>query len=326
MRNPDKARKYTDEELAEMAKKLREIYSRAEKELTEKADRYFKRFKAEDAKKQQLVAEGKLSKQDYLEWRKRRIFVGRHWTNMKEQAALNLHNANQIAIDYLNGRLPDIYTTVYNTRANEITEVVPGLAGDGYGTAIPKISFELVNPQTVKTLSLAGGKSFLPYKKLGPDDIPWNMKRINSEVLQGILQGESMDKIAKRLVKVCNGNEVAAMRTARTLVNTVENQARHQVASDAKDMGCIEIHMWDSAHDGRVRPWHVDADSDYGTEDKALPVDEPFIVMGEEMMYPGDLAGSPANIYNCRCCELTKVIGFKSILPEHLQGKIEVVD
>ena len=132
--------------------------------------------------------------------------------------------------------------------------------------------------------------------------------------------------MAKRLINVCNGNAVAAMRTARTVVNTVENQARWRVVRDAQDKGCIMYKMWSSAHDGRVRNWHVDADSDYGTEDKAIPMDEPFIVMGEEMMYPGDIAGSPENVYNCRCVMPTVVKGFKSILPEHLQGAIEVVE
>ena len=85
MREKDSARKYTDKELEEMEKKLREIYKRAEKELTEKANDYFKRFAKNDEKKRQLVAEGNLSKEEYLEWRKRRVFVGRHWTNMKKQ-------------------------------------------------------------------------------------------------------------------------------------------------------------------------------------------------------------------------------------------------
>lgn len=330
MREKDSARKYTDKELEEMEKKLREIYKRAEKELTEKANDYFKRFAKNDEKKRQLVAEGKLSKEKYLEWRKRRVFVGRHWTNMKKQASLNLHNVNQIATDYINGRLPDIYSTVYNTRANEIADVIPELAGSEYGKSIPKVSFEVVSPKVVEIMSTANGKhvgsNFLPYKILKPTDIQWNMKKINSEVLQGLLQGESFPKIADRLVKVCNNNEVAAMRTARTIVNTVENMARHIVAHDAQDMGCVMVHMWDSSHDGRVRDWHAEADNDYGAESQAIPIDEDFIVMGEHMPYPGYSGGSPENVYNCRCAEITMVTGFKSILPKHLQGAIEVKD
>lgn len=311
-RPKDKARKETDKELEKIKKKLREIYSEAEKELTKKANDYLEQFKEQDNVKSKLVKEGKLKRSEYIRWRKDKIAMNKHWRNMKRTASLNLHNTNKIANDYINGRLPDVFTTVYGIRADELQKEVP------------QISFEIRSPKAIKNLTLACGKSFLPYKKLGIDDIPWNMKRINSQVLQGIIQGESMEQIAERLISVCNNNEVAAMRTARTLVNTVENQARYEVAKDAADMGVIEVKMWDSSHDGRVREWHSDADSDYGAESQAIPMDEPFIVMGEKMMYPGDRAGSPENVYNCRCALLTKVVGFKSILPEKYRGAIEV--
>ena len=32
-----------------------------------------------------------------------------------------------------------------------------------------------------------------------------------------------------------------------------------------------------------------------------IPVDDPFIVGGEELMFPGDPNGSPGNVINCRC-------------------------
>lgn len=314
IKNPDQARQATDQELEDMAKKLREIYSKAEKDLEKKANDYFSKFAHDDKIKRKMVDDGKLSKQDYIKWRRGKIFIGKRWNDMKEQMAMSVHNANIIANDYINGRLPDVYTTVYNIRAGEI------------GAEVPQISFTLADPQTVKNLSLDDGSLFLPYKELGPDDIPWNMRKINSEVLQGILQGESMPQMAQRLVKVCNNNEVAAMRTARTVVNTVENQARWQSAYDAQDMGCIMYKMWESAHDNRVRHAHAQADSDYNGEDLAIPMDEPFEVNGEKLMFPGDVSGSPSNVYNCRCVMPTKVMGFKSMLPERLQGAIEVVE
>jgi hypothetical protein len=39
-----------------------------------------------------------------------------------------------------------------------------------------------------------------------------------------------------------------------------------------------------------------------------VPVDKPFQVMGEDLMYPGDPAGSPENIINC-VCAMSPVIG-----------------
>jgi len=49
---------------------------------------------------------------------------------------------------------------------------------------------------------------------------------------------------------------------------------------------------------GRTRDWHAEAHG------QVVPVDEPFIVMGEELMHPGDPAGSGANTINCLCRSL----------------------
>lgn len=52
---------------------------------------------------------------------------------------------------------------------------------------------------------------------------------------------------------------------------------------------------WLATLDDRTRDEHASA---HGTE---LPIDQPFTVGGEELMYPGDPNGSPENIINCRC-------------------------
>lgn len=56
--------------------------------------------------------------------------------------------------------------------------------------------------------------------------------------------------------------------------------------------------------DSRVRPAHIDADSEQ------VPVDAPFQVGGEFLMYPGDtsLGATPGNVINCRCSAVTDVV------------------
>lgn len=58
---------------------------------------------------------------------------------------------------------------------------------------------------------------------------------------------------------------------------------------------------WVSMGDSRVRPHHMAADVD--PQNEGVPVDEPFIVRGERLMYPGDssLGASLDNVVNCRC-------------------------
>ena len=55
------------------------------------------------------------------------------------------------------------------------------------------------------------------------------------------------------------------------------------------------VKEWVSVDDNRTREAHHHADG------QVVPLDEPFIVDGEELMYPGDINGSASNVINCRC-------------------------
>lgn len=57
------------------------------------------------------------------------------------------------------------------------------------------------------------------------------------------------------------------------------------------------LKRWDSVGDSHVREDHLIADG------QEVPVNAPFIVGGEQLMYPGDtsLGASVGNIINCRC-------------------------
>lgn len=310
----DIAHELTDKELEKMEQHLSAIYSRAEKELQEKADKYFKRFEELDAEKRALVEEGKLTEKEYKRWRQNKIMTGRHWKQMKEQAAQELAKVNETALEYVNGRLPGVYAINYNHSAGEIERLSQNA-----------ISFEHINKRAVENLVKAGDTSLLPFKKLDSEkDISWNMGKVNSEVLQGIIQGESIPKIAKRIRNVTDANKVSSVRAARTIVNGTENKARHDAGVKASEKGVIMGKCWVATNDNRTRDWHSQAWADYGDKSNAVPIDDPFIVNGEKMMYPGDKSASASNVYNCRCSHKNVVKGFTSILPPEKRGKIKV--
>lgn len=310
----DIAHELTDKELEKMERHLSAIYARAEEELQEKADKYFKRFEELDAEKRALVEEGKLTEKEYKRWRQNKIMAGRHWKQMKEQAAQELVKANETALEYVNGRLPGVYAINYNHSAQEIEQLSQNA-----------ISFEHINKRAVENLVKAGDTSLLPFKKLDSEkDISWNMGKVNSEVLQGIIQGESIPKIAKRIRNVTDANKVSSVRAARTIVNGTENKARHDAGVKASEKGVIMGKCWVATNDNRTRDWHAQAWADYGDKSNAVPIDDPFIVNGEKMMYPGDKSASASNVYNCRCSHKNVVKGFTSILPPEKRGKIKV--
>lgn len=290
----DKAHRLTDEKLEEMEKRLSAIYSRAEKEIQQTADEYFSRFTKQDEAKRKLFEQGKITEEEYTKWRKGNVMYGKRFTEMKEQCAKQLLDVNQTALSYINGELPEVYAINYNAIAGTV---------DGVGG----YSFTLVDADTVRNLAVTD-TSLLPYKYIDPaKDIPWNMKKINAEILQGILQGESMDKIANRIMNVQGMNKTQAIRSARTIVTGAENKGRQDSYKRAEKDGIVMKREWIATNDSRTRHWHAELD---GVE---VDIDEPWENEFGKIMFPGDPSADPANTYNCRCSMAAKVTGFNKV-------------
>ena len=308
----DKAHEQVDEKLEEMEKRLTAIYSRAEKEIGERWKEYLVESQAEIDKLQKdydLAKKGgdkkeirkagiKLSKA-----KRERTLMNTRFKDLTERTAAELANVNKTALAYINGQLPDVYSINYNALAPTV---------DGVGG----YSFALVDADTVKNLATTD-KSLLPYKELDEKkDVRWNVKKINAEVLQGIVQGEPMDKIANRLSKVIGMDKTAAIRNARTMVTGAENKGRQDSYLRAAADGIVLQKEWIAAHDNRTRHAHSTLDG------KVVDTDKPFHTVlhlsktkrqPDDIMYPGDPSAHPANVYNCRCTMAAVVKGFKKI-------------
>ena len=312
----DNARKKTDKLLEEMEKEVEQIYSRASKEISEKWEKYMDshKEKVESAygDLRQALASGdseaiKEARANYERVVKNVTLNNDRYNAMVKETSAKLSHVNEVASDYVNGNMAQIYTLNYNQFANEDI--------DGY-------TFTLVNEQAVKNLAKED-KSLLPAKKIDiPKDMAWNTKNINSEVLQGILQGENIPKIADRLMHVTDMNKNSSVRNARTMVTSAENKGRQDSFKKAESDGVIMKRRWVATNDDRTRAWHADLD---GVE---VDLDEPWENEYGEIMYPGDPSADPANVYNCRCSIRAIVAGFKWNYeePEEEQEQVQETD
>ena len=125
--------------------------------------------------------------------------------------------------------------------------------------------------------------------------------QLNTSLMEGVEAGETHAQLADRVKGVFNDmTSSEAKRVAMTEVNIGYSTARDQAMHDAG----IEFKAWLSSHGPHVREWHAQAEDDY--IDDPIPIDEPFDVMGEQLMFPGDdsLGASPENIINCQCIQL----------------------
>ena len=295
----DKAHTLTDKKLMEMEKKLHGIYGRAKKEVGES----WKKYIAESSEKisaLQAAYDAAKKTGDKNEIRSAGIALGKakkevtmldgHYRRLTESLSMDISTVNGRAIAYTNGKLADIYALNYNHIAERIESTVSGY------------SFELVDAATIRNLATKE-KTLLPYKRIdGAKDVRWNVQRVNSEVLQGILQGEPMDKIASRLSNVLDMNETSAIRNARTSVTSAENKGRMDMIHEAAEKGIVVHKVWMAANDSRTREAHAELDGEEVAEE------EYFVNSIGEILYPGDPDAEPENTYNCRCSLGYKII------------------
>lgn len=283
---------FEDIRMRKLSKRLEEIYSEAEKGLTEKVNSFFANFEKLDKQKKALVDAKKLSEEEYKEWRKKKLLMGEKYTDLRDTMTDSMLHANEIATSYMNGELPAVYAHNFNQVGKDVQRQVRGF------------SFDLINENTVRNLATKN-KTLLPYKIVdGQRDIRWNTKRVNSALLQGILQGEGSKDIAQRLMKVTEMNKESAIRNARTALTGAQNKGRNDAMEDLTEKGFELRKEWiATTGDGRTRDAHLEL---HGVQEK---VDEPFENSIGRIMYPGDPNADPANVYNCRCSIRSIVVG-----------------
>ena len=282
-------------------KRIRRIYKQARREITAEWNEYMKHGQKKlnvlyniyvnaDAKEKQAALK---AYQDALQ---AYTLKNSRYSEMIADVTLRMSKVNQIAIDYMNGQLPQIYQVNYNKAIKNIKQL------QALG-----IDFTIIDEGTLERL-IKDGDIKLPYKKLDPiKDIRWNTKQLNSALLQGIIQGESIIKIAERILPIIGNNEKAAIRNARTMVTGAENRGRLDRYYDLEKRGAVLNKVWIATHDSRVRHWHLEMDGqEVGIHQKFTDGN------GYQLDYPADPSAPANTVYNCRCSMKTHIIGIKS--------------
>lgn len=269
------------DDLTLLENELKRVYSQAAAEMSAKVTNFYAKFAVLDSIKQQMVKDGKITRKEYLEWRKNKMAMGRTYQSMVDVLSRDMTNTNQIANSIINGYIPEAYAFGIN---HETYQIETGIRMN--------TSFTLYNRQAVERI-IRNKPDLIPWTpKLDvPKDLRWNKQHINNAITQGILQGESIPNVAKRLQGVAQMNNRQAIRTARTAMTSAENAGRNDGFKRAQSMG-IEMHkQWISTLDHRTRDSHVRLDGE-------------IVAIGSKfsngLEYPGG-AGDPAEVYNCRC-------------------------
>lgn len=131
-------------------------------------------------------------------------------------------------------------------------------------------------------------------------EIASEIARVDSQ-LASIISKKS-DIVKKETILKFNKTNISRALTIAQMETQRASQLSASIeATEFVKNGVVNrvLKSWNAVLDNVTRETHAEAESDYGNN--PIPIDEPFIVDGEELDYPGDESGSPENTINCRC-------------------------
>lgn len=140
--------------------------------------------------------------------------------------------------------------------------------------------------------------------------------KTRAQLVVGMGEGESIDKLAARVRQELASTTVRAQRIARTEVIGASNAGAYmQITAMGED--APETKVWLATGDRRTRPTHRAANG------QKRPLTDDFDVGAASMKFPGDPRGPASETVNCRC---TLIWDFepliKSVAPQY-EGSYE---
>lgn len=277
---------YTDKVLKEVEKRLIETYKEAQRDILQKMAEFEKRHRAKNALMQQKLKAGEITQEQYRTWMQGQVFIGKQWEEKKKSIEKVLLDADRQAAKIINEKSLDVFAESANYTAYQIEKELKGA-----------VNFGLYNTRTVADL-IQDQPELLPWRVVdGVKANAWNVKKIANAISQGIIQGEGIPEISRRIAR---DTGIAAGRAstlyARTAMTGAQNAGRLERMKETEEEGIEVKKMWVATLDDRTRDAHQEMDG------QTVALDEPFHSKEfGNIDYPGDPSADPGNVYNCRC-------------------------
>lgn len=297
----DESQDKVDKKIRQIERKINAVYGQAQVEIEEKISDFESKFEVKNDIYYQKWLKGDITREQYDSWWAGQMFQSNQWKAKRDQICGILHDANQQATNIVNGGTIGVFAEGANWTAYSLEHT----AGVNFG-------FGLYDEYTVTNL-IANDPQILPKWKIDePKEYVWNKQKVNNCVTQGIIQGESLDKIAKRIAtETSNQDKNLALTHARTAMTGAQNAGRVQRLQDARKMGINVVKEWMATLDGHTRDSHATIDGE------KKPVGDTWHPMkfSNGCRYPGDPQGPAREVFNCRCT----LVGDLEDYPEEYQ-------
>lgn len=133
-------------------------------------------------------------------------------------------------------------------------------------------------------------------------EAPAVIRRLQNEMVQATLLGESQEKIIRRIRAVMDNSAANARRIAQTERTRLQSQARADQLHEAAQIGIRITKTW-STRMVNSRDSHV------ALKNKTIAENEKFrTIWGNELAYPGDPSAPAKEVINCHCVLIPNVV------------------
>lgn len=285
----DEGHAYADDRIAELESRFRAVYSQAEAEMRAKLDQFAVDYERKLGEFDARMAAAKTNDEymalygEFQDWKSRQAAAEQWMRDMVASLADSVVRADQMAAAAIRDDVPRVFAENANYAIFDVE------SGIGMRTM-----FNLMDEGTARFLMSSDAPELFPRVDMTKDRIA-NARRLTSAVTQGILQGESIPKIADRLRTVSDMGMRAAVRAARTACTAAENAGRVSSYQRAERMGIRLKQEWLATLDLRTRASHRQLDG------VKVEVGGTFQTENGPLRFPADPEGPAAEVYNCRC-------------------------
>ena len=166
-----------------------------------------------------------------------------------------------------------------------------------------RLGFGQLNPKTIEA-AVQNPLDRVGFLQRNRDNQQRLARQMREQLTQGLIQGESYQKTARRIKERMDVGATNTLRIAQTENHRVQTVGRLRSFDQAEEYGVQAKRVWVSTLDDATRETHQDMDGQVADEDGMFDVD------GIEAEGPG-LTGDPAEDINCRCTIRMEIEGYE---------------
>lgn len=270
---------------AALMARIAEIYAGALRTAIKKRAAFLRKIEAVD--------EGRIKPPQYYvdtdqvkKWREGFVRELIRQENVIEGIMDELKKAGVQAADLIRGTMPEYYAINREQAVGILSEGMDGTLREQTRRQIKILLEERESPF-----------SKLAYQNLGQS--PAIRRRLQNELAQATILGESQAKLIKRIMAVTGQAQWQAKRVAQTERTRVQSQARWDAGNEAMALGVKVVNEW-SARMINTRDTHAELDGKVALQGEYFP--------GSPLRYPGDPTAPAREVINCHCVLIPDVL------------------